>query len=440
MSLFQSHEEKRRLITNRIRAGYKDRIRWMLGPEIEHLVIDAEGHRVMYPGDDGVEGVMERLSALHPDWTVTATDGHIIGLEGPTNAITLEPGAQLEFSLPPATQVTTLLAAYRHAVDEVYEVLDARGLRLVTLGLDPQNPVDAIPLIPKTRYALMDQHMGARGALSRTMMRQSCAFQLSIDVGSDADFITKYRVLVALSPILYTLFDSAVDFEGKQLLHHNFRQDVWTHTDPARSGFPSTVFDDDFSVEKYADWVLGVPPIFYESGGDVVRTGDRTLADVLDDARSPEEAEALVRHGMSIVFPDVRAKGVLEIRAMDSVKPTYGMGAAALIKGLFYNRDNLERLSALFTPMTTQWVERGKCSGRDHGLQGYYHSDYFVNWGLGLLRMAREALSSDEAALLDPLEALWNNLDTPATELGRLVDRVGWQEAWNSIEVRHVLS
>lgn len=440
MSLFQSQAEKRRLITRRIREGYKDRIRWMLGPEIEHLVVDDAGRRIMYPGADGVEGILQALAARHLDWTVIAPNGHIIGLESATNAISLEPGAQFEFSLPPASTATELFASYRKAVADVYEVLEERGAHLVTLGLDPTNAVDAIPLIPKTRYAIMDEHMGARGSLSRVMMRKSCAFQLSIDVGSDADFITKYRLLVALSPILYTLFDSAVDDEGVRLDSHNFRQEVWSHTDPVRSGFPAQVFDEAFSVDAYADWVLSVPPIFRMEGEDVVRTGDRPLSDVLDDVATIEEAEALVMHGMSIVFPDVRAKRVLEIRAMDSVAPAYAFGAAALIKGLFYNRENLNTLSDLFTPMTAQWVERGKRSGRDHGIQGYYHSDYFANWGLGLIRLARRALNPDEAALLDPLERLWDNLDTPKSELSRWVDREGWPQALSHIEVAHVLS
>ncbi|WP_435029567.1 glutamate--cysteine ligase [Levyella massiliensis] len=434
-------EEKRRLITNVIRGGYTDRIRWQAGPEIEHFVMERESmKRVMYPGEKGVEGILETFLRRHADWTPTYDEGHLIGLEKLGNSITLEPGAQLETSLAPSESLRILLHRYQEMLDALYEILDPMGYVLVTVGVDPFTPIDAIPLLPKHRYESMDAHMSQKGNLARAMMRQSAAFQVSVDVGSDADFVSKYRVLAALSPIFYTLFDSAPQREGKALEKFNARQEIWRHTDPARTGIPPTVFDPDFSVESYADWVLSAPPIFVPCGDAIKATGDRTLSDILDETETEEEAQCLVKHGMSIVFPDIRAKQILEIRMMDSVPASWAFGAAAMLKGLLYNMNNMRRLQDMFTPMQVDWVERGKNSGRDNGIQGYYHSDYFVNWGLGLLAMAREGLSVQEGKLLDPLEILWKNLDTPRSVLARNVAKEGWTKALRKWEARHVLS
>lgn len=441
MNRMLTEEEKRRQITNVIRAGYTDRIRWQVGPEIEHFVLDRQsGKRILYPGENGIEGILRAFAQRHTDWTTTWEEGHLLALEKLGSSITLEPGAQLEFSLAPSESVAIIQRRYQAMLDDLYEILDPLGYMLVTIGLDPFNAVEDIPLLPKSRYHMMDAYLCNTGDLARTMMRKSAALQVSVDVGSDRDFCSKYRVLTALSPILYTLFDSAVDNEGKRLTTYNARQEIWRRTDPARTGFPADVFSADFGVDRYADWVLSAPPIFLPKDGKVVATGNRPLHELLDEAKDEEELDRFVRHGMSIVFPDVRAKQVMEIRMMDSIAAPYAFGAMALFKGLLYNMDTLRRLEERFTPMQADWVERGKNAGRDNGIQAYYHGDYFAHWGTALCAMAREGLSEQEAAFLVPLEKMWNNLDTPRLEIERLVEREGWTETLRKLEVRHVLS
>lgn len=436
-----SEEEKKRRIAKVIRDGYTERIRWQLGPEIEHFVFDRQsGKRVMYTGENGIESILQAFVERHHDWKATWEEGHLLAVEKLGSSITLEPGAQLEFSLAPAESVQIIQRRYQGMLDALYAILDPLGYMLVTIGLDPFNAVDDIPLLPKPRYAMMDSYLRNTGELARTMMRKSAALQVSVDVASDEDFCQKYRVLVALSPILYTLFDSAVDNEGKRLEKFNARQEIWRHTDPMRTGFPGEVFAPDFGVERYAEWVLSAPPIFVIRDGKTVATGKRPLRDVLDDAKDEEEVERFIRHGMSIVFPDIRAKRVLEIRMMDSVIPTYAFGAMALIKGLLYNVEALNQLEECFTPMQTDWVERGKNAGRDNGVQAYYHGDYLAHWGTRLCALAREGLSDQDGAFLAPLQKMWDNLDTPRTTIERMVNREGWLETLRKLEVRHVLS
>lgn len=436
-----TEKEKIRCITDVIRGGYTERIHWQVGPEMEHFVFDRQsGKRVMYPGERGVEGILQAFMHHHPDWRATWEEGHLLALEKCGSSITLEPGAQLEFSLAPSESVLILQRRYQEMLDAMYEILDPLGYMLVAIGLDPFNKVDDIPLLPKSRYHMMDAYLRHTGDLARTMMRKSAALQVSLDIESDADFCRKYRVLTALSPILYTLFDSAVDNEGRRITSYNARQEIWRRTDPARTGFVPDVFSLDFGVESYADWVLSAPPIFLPKDGKVVSTGNRPLRDLLDEARDEEELDRFVRHGMSIVFPDVRAKQVLEIRMMDAVSGPYTFGAMALLKGLFYHSDTLDRLEERFTPMQADWVERGKNAGRDNGIQAYYHGDYFAHWGTTLCAMAREGLSEPEAALLAPLEKMWDNLDTPRLEIERAVEQGGWLAALRKQEVRHVLS
>lgn len=114
MNKLLTEKEKRDRIANVIRGGYTDRIRWQVGPEIEHFVFDRKsGKRIFYPGENGVEGILQAFSRRHPDWNATWEEGHLLGLEKLGSSITLEPGAQLEFSLAPSESICILQRRYQ---------------------------------------------------------------------------------------------------------------------------------------------------------------------------------------------------------------------------------------------------------------------------------------------------------------------------------------
>ena len=82
-------------------------------------------------------------------------------------------------------------------------------------------------------------------------------------------------------------------------------------------------------------------------------------------------------------------------------------------------------------------VERGKNSGRDNGIQGYYFKDYFAHWGIRLLDMAKRGLEEKEQRYLEPLYELWGNLDTPRTLFERIEKEEGMHAAIEAFEVQY---
>lgn len=428
MGIFKYEEEKKQLIIDYMSSSFnkesgKQPVSCKLGPEIEHIMFDKkENKRVTYPGPDGVEGVLRDLLMAHPDWQGIYSHDHVIGIridpkkEGPEALgaeISLEPAGQFEISLDPSESVLELRDSYLYRIRQVYEVLDNRNYCLVNVGIDPVNKVLDLPMIPKDRYREMDAWMSKQGVHARTMMRLTASFQVSIDVFDESDFIRKYKILGAITPILYTLFDNSPYYEGRFVQVYNARQEVWRNVDPARSGLPENIFDEDFGLAAYAEKILQTPPIFFEYKGELRVTGAKTLSEILDQVESMEEAEALIEHGLSIVFPDIRMKKIMEIRSMDSVPAKYSFAAAALIKGLFYNEKNLAKLEKAFLPAKLDWIRRGQDAGRDNGLTAFYRGDYMVNWGLKFIDMAKEALDPEEAFLLEELRKLWDDLKTP---------------------------
>ena len=408
----------------------------LIGIEMEHFIIDKKsGERIFYSGERGVAKLLEKL-ASRDDLEKIEINGHIAGAKDEDMAISIEPGAQFEISLTMAEKISQLEERYKKAMAKIRPTLEEMGLAMVSLGADPVNKVEDIELIPKSRYAMMNDYMGRHGERSRNMMRQTCALQVSIDMFSEADFVKKYRALTAMVPMLYTLFDSVTWLGGKKLEKHNARQEIWRRTDPKRTGIIPGVFDDDFSISKYAEWLLDQIIIFKvdEEGQEISTGDDTTLSMAMDAAQDDQEITRLIDHAIGIVFPDIRVKNFLEIRPMDALPIEYSLGASAMIKGLFYDERVLDKLSEALKDASQERVLRGLDSGRDNGIQGYYMSDYFCNWGLRLLDLAQEGLDAQEgtvaqegsdAGYLKALRGLWENLESPADYFNRIYREKG---------------
>lgn len=424
---YREEKEQIKLLTDYFRSGFKKPEDRLLGVEVEYFLTREDTmERVFYEGDPGVKQVLEDLVAQ--GYEPVRPEGALIGAVGKDCAISIEPGAQFELSVSPQPTVETLCKTLWKCLQEIDSMVRKRGLCMVAIGIDPLNEMDKVPMIPKDRYRIMNEKMSKKAGHTKAMMRLSCALQISMDVESEEDFIRKYRVLTALSPILYTLFDSAPYFQGEKVKNFNLRQQVWRDTDSDRCGLIPGTFDADFGLEAYAKWLLTVPVLFLPDAQGQDHETEETLGQALARAESEEEARRWMEHGISIVFPDIRMKKLLEIRQMDEVPPELTFGAIALLKGLLYDAEVLNRLSACFREISLDIVERGKDSGRDHGIQGYYFSDYFAHWGLRLLDLAKEGLDREEAKYLEPLERLWSQLDTPRICLERAIEEQGWEE------------
>lgn len=424
---FKNREEKIAFITQYFQQSCREDKDRALGFELEHFVIDKKSKKRIFV-HEGVKDILDELNQSG------AGDPESQGIARKNYSYTIEPGAQFEISVTKADKIQDLEKFYKEAIGEVWPLLEKRGYSLLNIGVDPVNAWKDIPIISKKRYHLMNNYFEGRGELSRSMMRQSCALQIAIDYASEEDFIKKFRVLTALVPILYSLFDNSPYFEGKKIVHYNFRQWIWTNTDPARTGIFKKVFDEDFSFSSYAKWLLDVPMIFLPKAEPI--PFEESLDIALDQVEGKEEALAYLEHALSIVFPDIRVKKYLEIRPMDSVPLAYSLGAVALIKGLFYHQENFDHLVEEFSPMTTAIVERGKEAGKDNGIQAYYFSKYMANWGLELSEMARKGLSEEEGKYLAPLKDLWDQLLSPRGLFEKIERKEGYTSALEAFEVR----
>jgi glutamate--cysteine ligase len=99
--------------------------------------------------------------------------------------------------------------------------------------------------------------------------------------------VLKFRTSLALQPVATALFANSPFTEGKPNGFLSARANVWTDTDPDRTGMLDFVFADEFGFETYARYAANVPMYFAKRRGRYVDLSGRSftafMAGKLDD-------------------------------------------------------------------------------------------------------------------------------------------------------------
>ncbi len=394
-----------------------------VGLELERFLIDAEGKSVPYAGEKGVHALLETLAARHAPEERVFVDGHLMGLAYTIETgdiavpvtVSLEPAAQMELSAGPSTSAAALYQALLRFDEEVARALDELGLdaRFAARGYNPQACApEELELIPKDRYALMDAYLSKRGAYARDMMRATASTQVSLDYVDEANAMQLVRRATVLGPVFAFLFDNAPVFRGKPA-PAMARSHIWRAVDADRCGTVPGSMEADaegastFSFEQYARWVAGVKPIlFTDASGRTVSTGNRTAAELMGE-RELERPELL--HLFSMVFPNVRLKGFVEIREMDALPPRLAAACASLVAAAVYCPDLGARVGIDCAALAEEDVERARTALEEKGWEaepyGVPVPELAERLAAHALAEARDEFDAESAKMLGDLWA-----------------------------------
>lgn len=375
-----------------------------VGIEIEHQVLHADGGaRVAYSGEHGIEDLLERMSE---NWEQKVYEGeHLIGLsrsmDGIAETVTLEPGGQVELSAGPFNDMFTALEALSDFEDELNGFLEPVGQLAVQMGYSPVDKAADIELIPKKRYEFMDKYFENTGEYGKCMMRGSASTQVSIDFANRKEAIRKMRLAYCAAPIIAMMCDNTVMFEGQLREYYQVRTEIWSSVDPARCGIIPGVFDEDWSLDKYAEWLLDTPAIVaIDENGDTVYD-ERTFGEIFAEKVMSEDD---IAHVISMVFPDVRLKQYIEFRTADALTSKYAAALAALIKGCFYADSALDALDKLFEGVTERDVMLAKMAMMAEGYGAKIYNNKEAWWYAEKMNMiAKLNLTKEEREVLEPL-------------------------------------
>ena len=325
--------------------GEKPRERWRIGTEHEKLVFDRTDHHA--PSYDEPGGIRDLLMALKDfGWSEVEEGGNVIALSGSDGAVSLEPAGQLELSGAPLENLHQTCAETSRHLDQVKAIGARTGKGFLGLGMWPDKTREALPIMPKGRYAIMLRHMPRVGSMGLDMMLRTCTIQVNLDYSSEADMVQKFRTSLALQPLATALFANSPFTEGKPNGFLSYRSHIWSDTDPARTGMLPFVFEDGFGYDRYVEYMLDVPMYFVFRDGKYIDAAGQSFRDFLKGqlpalpGEFPTETDW--QDHLSTAFPEVRLKSFLEMRGADGGPWNRICALPAFWVGLLYDQGALD--------------------------------------------------------------------------------------------------
>jgi glutamate--cysteine ligase len=212
----------------------------------------------------------------------------------------------------------------------------------LTVGIDPYNSIDAVPLqLQGARYTLMDQYFAAIGSAGACMMRQTAACQMTLDAGTNP--VPRWRLLNAMAPYVTALFANSPCYARTATGCVSTRAHVWRHVDPARTGCPGATASD--PAAAYEAFALEAPGILWPGRDGEYRSFESLLA-------SGDVTEADWATHQTTLFPEVRPrrKGdvpTFELRSADAIPVQSVAALCVFVVGLVYDRVAREEAAAL---------------------------------------------------------------------------------------------
>ena len=417
--------------------GAKPVSEWRVGAEHEKFVFRLKDHAPVPYEPRGIKALLDGLTRF--GWTPVLEGENVIALEREGASVSLEPGGQFELSGAPLETVHDICEETGQHLEEVKAVADELGLGFLGLGFTPTWRRDEVPVMPKGRYKIMRQYMPKVGGLGLDMMFRTCTVQANLDFGSEADMVAKFRTSLALQPIVTALVANSPFIEGKPSGFVSSRANVWTDTDPDRTGMLDFVFQDGFGFETYARYALDVPMYFAKRDGKYVDLAGRSFKDFMDGklAELPGDRPSLKDWAdhTTTIFPEVRLKQYLEMRGADSGPWSRLCALPALWMGVLYDSAALAAAWDLCKDWKIEDHERLRADVARRGLKAEIAGRTVQDVAIDLLAIARQGLKNrnrlsggmvDESGYLAELEHIAETGVTPAERLLEL-----YNTRWN---------
>ncbi len=397
---------------------------WRVGIEYETPAVDARtGEAVPYEGPGGIKAILSVLKS-HGNWAEVEERGQLIGLRKESASITLEPGGQVEMSGRPCRDLHECRAELAQHCQGLAAAERELGVCFLGIGMTPATPLQRMPWMPKQRYRIMREIMAKTGRLGHRMMQQTATVQVNLDYKDEADARAKFRVSMALAPVLVGLTANSPIADGRPTSYKSFRAHVWTDTDPARCGILPFAFDTEALFHAYTEYALDVPMYFIIRNGDYIEVEGIPFRRYLATGFGPYRAtlEDWANH-LATLFPETRLKTYIEIRSPDSQRASLVLAPPAFVKGILYEDDCLEAAWDVLRSWTLDQRRQAFEDAARYGLAARVGRHRLADYVRELLDIATEGLrrqaradgsGRDERIYLEPLAEIASTGRCPA--------------------------
>jgi len=431
--------EDRAMLAAYLEGGCKPKSEWRIGTEHEKFVFCRKGlGPVGYEGENGIRAILDALSE-RTGWVKIMEGDHPIGLKGGDASVSLEPGGQFELSGAPLENIHQTCDEVHTHLAAVKDIAEPMDIAFMGMGFTPTWTRDEIPRMPKARYKIMRDYMPKVGDLGLDMMHRTCTVQVNLDFASEADMVAKFRTSLALQPVATALFANSGLTEGKVNGWASWRANIWTDTDPDRTGLLDFVFDDGFGFELYADYMCDVPMYFVCRDGQYLDMAGRSFRDFLAGKLQGLEGQLPTitdwEDHLSTAFPEVRMKRFLEMRGADSGPWARICALPAFWVGILYDDIALDEAWQMAKLWTKEMRHDLRRDSAKYGLNAKINGRTLQDVALDILEISKNGLkrraypgktTPDESGFLDPL---WD-IALSGETMGELTARL-WDNEYN---------
>ena len=269
-----------------------------------------------------------------------------------------EPGGQVEISTAPQTSIEAL----RQQLADRQAILDAvtqhSNIRFAQIGFVPWWKADELTnQLHKPRYRALEAYLNRIGPYGKRMMLQTCSLHVNLDAGVTPE-IRARRIIAAnlLVPFATALFAHSAISDGRVNGHKSYRSFIWQHLDATRTGIlPLERLSDNFSeaelIDLYLDFLLKAPVVYIPESGEKPPPPHMTFEYWMQqplDGLLPDITH-LANHA-TLLFPELRLKGYLEIRTVDTPPRQWQLIPLLFYTGLLYNDAHLDEAINMLLP------------------------------------------------------------------------------------------
>ena len=283
--------------------------------------------------------------------------------------------------------------------------------------------------MPKGRYSIMRDTCRRPGKLGLDMMLRTCTVQANLDFESEADMVRKLRVSLALQPLATALFANSPFIEGKPNGYLSYRAQIWTDTDPDRTGTLPFAFEDGMGFERYVDYLLDVPMYFVYRDGHYI-DAQRPVVPRFHGGQAAGSAGRDAEHRRLGRSHDHRlSRGAAEELPRDARRRWRPLAPALRAAGAV-GRAALRQPGARCRLRSGQGLDRGGARGAAPrraapGAGCRFRGRKLRDWSRDVLAIARDGLTrrrkldrmgGDESHFLNALDRIADSGKTPAQE------------------------
>ena len=389
--------EKDKLNPNRVRKYIEsalfgiakhnnERDKYNIGVELEVFpLINNSKNKIesvnLYKGKNALFIPLKKVSEKYGG-TVTSknpkVDKHKNALEIDTiqfpnqSSLFFEPGGQVEISTKPCQSLKGLENQLQFIQNILKEVSSETGISFIQSGINNVNINQLTNQLQKPRYIALEEYLNAIGPFGRQMMLKTCSMHINMEMGMDKT--TKLKRIIAtnlLVPFTTAIFANSPSVDNNLKPLKAYRSHIWQNLDATRTGIlpltkalKSMSLDD--LIDAYYNFVINAPLIYIQDFGRKVFSKKITLGYWMShQIKGIWPNESHLRNHLSLLFPEVRIKGYLEIRSIDSPPLKWQMIPLCFYSGLLYSPSHLDKVINLLKPLYINYnkIHKQACYG-----------------------------------------------------------------------------